>query len=133
MVEQGALEKPQVWRKTRQAHALQVRSQKTGVRKRQESYLNVSRPIGSDRSGTAPVPSRPHSGNGLSDAELILYEWVAQSGLKHNDSRRGLASAMLFYMPEGKTMRVKTNMKSGLVVIAIIAPLISLLLQPVQK
>jgi hypothetical protein len=45
----------------------------------------------------------------------------------------GLVSAMLLYRPEGKTMKVKTDVKSGLVVIAIIAVLIGMLVPDVKK
>jgi hypothetical protein len=40
---------------------------------------------------------------------------------------------MLQYMPEGKAMKVKTDVKSGLVVIAIIAVLIGMLPPAVQS
>jgi hypothetical protein len=46
---------------------------------------------------------------------------------------KGLAAAMLLPKPEGKKMRVKTNTKSGLVVIAIIAILIGPLLPAIQS
>ena len=42
------------------------------------------------------------------------------------------ASAMLLYRPEGKSVRVKTDVKSGLVVIAIIAILMGPLLPAIQ-
>ena len=44
-----------------------------------------------------------------------------------------MAIGMPYYRPEGKTMKVKTDVKSGLVVIAVIAILIAPLVPAVQK
>ena len=76
-----------------------------------------------DRSGAGPCPRTLRGRRLIWAAQLESYEPVVAERAERCPLRLGLASALLFYKAEGKTMKLKTSAKAG-VVISIIGILV---------